>query len=101
MSKVAKTRENILKCLCKKGPTYSFTCKVMAMPGNLILLVDPKEDRPWAETMFCAYSKSNCIKEEKGCLCAQCKYTRKMNWQISTSASQTAENKLNQREGLG
>ncbi len=72
MSKVEKTRENILKCLCKKCPTYSFTCKVMAMPGNLILLVDPKEDRPWAETMFCAYSKSNCIKEEKGCLCAKC-----------------------------
>jgi len=76
MSKVARTRENLFKCLCKKCPTYSFTCKIMSMPGNAILLIDPKEDRPWAETMFCAYSKSRCIQEEKGCLCVQCEVYR-------------------------
>jgi hypothetical protein len=25
-----------------------------------------------AEAMFCAYGKSQCISEEKGCLCSEC-----------------------------
>ncbi len=72
MSKVAKNRDNLLKCLCKKCPTYSFTCKMISAPGNIILLLDPKEDRLQAETLFCAFSKSKCIEEDKGCICSQC-----------------------------
>ncbi|MDW7739105.1 MAG: DUF2769 domain-containing protein [Bacillota bacterium] len=72
MQKVPKTRKNLLKCLCKKCPTYSFTCKMMSIPGNIILLMDTKDDRLHAETMFCAYSKSQCIKDEKGCICRKC-----------------------------
>ncbi|MFO8193076.1 MAG: DUF2769 domain-containing protein [Bacillota bacterium] len=72
MSKVEKTRDNLLKCLCKKCPTYSFTCKMMSIPGNIILLINPEKEKPQAETLFCAYTKSQCIEEKKGCLCTQC-----------------------------
>jgi len=45
----------------------------MATPGNIILLIDTmNDDRLHAETMFCAYEKSHCINEEKGCKCASC-----------------------------
>ena len=73
MKKVERTRENLMKCLCKGCPTYSFACKLMATPGNIILLFDPlNDDRLHAETMFCAYGKSQCITNEKGCKCAGC-----------------------------
>ncbi len=73
MKKVERTRENLTKCLCKGCPTYSFACKLMAMPGDIILLFDTLDDeRLHAETMFCAYHKSQCITNEKGCKCASC-----------------------------
>lgn len=78
MSKVERTRENILKCLCKNCPSYTFTCKLMAMPGNVILLIDTmNDDRLHAETMFCAYDKSQCISEQKGCSCSKCEVAQK------------------------
>ncbi len=71
--KVKKTKENLLKCLCKGCPSYTFTCKMMAMPGNILLLIDPLDnEKLHAETMFCAYHKSQCIVEEKGCKCPEC-----------------------------
>lgn len=73
MKKVPRTRENLLKCLCKSCPSYTFACKLMATPGNIILLIDTmNDDRLHAETMFCAYEKSHCINEEKGCKCGSC-----------------------------
>ncbi len=72
MSEVEKTRENLLKCRCKSCPSYTFACKLSAMPGNIILLMDAKDDRLHAETMFCAYGKSQCISDEKGCICPDC-----------------------------
>ncbi len=73
MKKVDRTKKNLAKCLCKECPSYSFACKMMAMPGNIILLIDPMDDEKLhAETMFCAYHKSQCITEEKGCKCPGC-----------------------------
>lgn len=77
MKKVKRTRENLAKCLCKECPSYTFTCKLMAMPGNVILLIDPMDDESLhAETMFCAYNKSQCINEEKGCKCPDCEVNK-------------------------
>jgi hypothetical protein len=72
MPKVEKTKKNLFKCLCKKCPTYSFGCKMAAIPGNIILLIDPSDETLHAESMFCAYGKSHCISEEKGCTCPKC-----------------------------
>jgi hypothetical protein len=78
MKKVERTRENLLKCKCKSCPSYTFACKLMAMPGNIILLVDKMDDdKLHAETMFCAYEKSHCINEEKGCKCGSCEVFEK------------------------
>jgi hypothetical protein len=72
MSKVSKTKENLKKCICMKCPSYTFACKMKSMPGNVILKMGDMEEKIHAEAMFCAYEKSNCIDEEKGCLCATC-----------------------------
>jgi len=72
MSKVAKTKENLKKCDCMKCPSYTFSCKVKSMPGNIILIVGDMEEKLHAEAMFCAYEKSRCIDEEKGCICPTC-----------------------------
>ncbi len=70
MKKVPRTRENLMKCLCKSCPSYTFACKLMAVPGDIILVFDTiNDDKLHAETMFCAYEKSQCINEEKGCKC--------------------------------
>lgn len=69
---VARTKENLRKCQCIRCPSYNFACKLMAMPGNVILLIGNTQDKPHAEAMFCAYEKSHCITEEKGCLCSTC-----------------------------
>ncbi len=73
MSKVAKTKENLLKCKCMKCPSYSFACKVKSMPSNIAALVSGFSKAEHLEGMFCAYEKSKCIEEEKGCICPQCK----------------------------
>lgn len=72
MSKVEKTKDNLKKCICMKCPSYNFACKMKSMPGNMILMMGNMEDKLHAEAMFCAYEKSSCIDEEKGCHCAQC-----------------------------
>lgn len=79
MSKVAKTKENLKKCLCMKCPSYTFSCKVKSMPGNMILMVSDKEKKLHAEAMFCAYEKSHCIDEEKGCNCPTCELYKEYN----------------------
>jgi hypothetical protein len=78
MSMVAKTKENLKKCLCMKCPSYSFACKVKSMPGNMILMMG-KMDGIHAEAMFCAYEKSQCIDEEKGCICGTCEVFKEYN----------------------
>ena len=78
MSKVERTRENLMKRICKNCPSYTFTCKLMGMPGNMLILIDPDDDeKVHAETLFCAYEQSHCIREEKGCLCSKCEVAKK------------------------
>jgi len=72
MTKVPKEKGNLIKCMCKKCPTYDFACKVKSIPGNVGLILGDMEDKTHAETLFCAYEKSNCIEDEKGCLCPTC-----------------------------
>jgi len=35
MAKAPKTKENLQKCICMKYPSYTFTCKMKSMPGNI------------------------------------------------------------------
>jgi len=73
MSAVAKTKENLKKCKCVKCPTYSFACKIKAIPEGIsdMLKRDISEEKHM-EMMFCAFEASKCIKEEKGCICTTC-----------------------------
>ena len=77
MTKVPKEKANLIKCMCKKCPTYDFACKVKSIPGNMGLILGDMEDKLHAETMFCAYEKSNCLEDEKGCLCPTCELFKK------------------------
>jgi len=71
MPAVAKTKENLMKCLCMSCPTYTEECKAKAKP-ELEELKEGNMDRTHAEAMFCAYEESNCLSEEKECLCPTC-----------------------------
>lgn len=72
MKRIPKTKENLKKCRCMKCPSYNFACKVKAVPGNIILKMTKMDSKIHAEAMFCMYEPSDCIDEEKGCLCAEC-----------------------------
>ncbi|HWQ88363.1 MAG TPA: DUF2769 domain-containing protein [Desulfitobacteriaceae bacterium] len=71
MAEVPKTKENLKKCICLTCPSYTITCEMMAMPGNMILKIGNME-KIHAEIMFCAYEKSHCIDKEKSCMCSNC-----------------------------
>jgi hypothetical protein len=34
-AKVPKTKENLQKCICMKCSSYTFTCKMKSIPGNI------------------------------------------------------------------
>lgn len=72
MSTVEKTKANLIKCKCLFCPSYEFACKVESMPSNVLLLIGDMDKKVHAEKLFCAYEKSTCIEEEKGCLCPTC-----------------------------
>ena len=72
MQKVAKTKENLKKCVCMKCPSYTTGCKMKNMPANMIGMMTGIEKKEHFEGLFCAFEESNCIKEKKGCLCLTC-----------------------------
>ena len=72
MHTVARTSENLKKCRCSDCPSYTAGCKIKNYPANLFKLVDGLDQAEHFEGMFCAFGKSHCIHEEKGCLCEQC-----------------------------
>lgn len=74
--KVEKTKDNLKKCMCGKCPSYSLGCKLKEMPSNLVHLAEGLEKQDHFEGLFCAFGKSNCIKEDKGCLCVRCPLTK-------------------------
>ncbi|NLG10688.1 MAG: DUF2769 domain-containing protein [Coriobacteriaceae bacterium] len=77
MSTVEKTKANLLVCKCLVCPSYEFTCKVQSMPSNVLLLIGDMDERIHAEKLFCAYEKSSCIEQAKGCICGECKVQEK------------------------
>ena len=72
MSIVAKTQENLKMCKCMSCPSYTTSCKIKEMPHNIIEELKGIENTESLENLFCAYTKSRCIDDNKGCLCAQC-----------------------------
>lgn len=72
MHVVARTSENLKKCLCADCPSYTTGCKIKNYLANLFRLAEGLDNIEHFEGMFCAFGKSNCIHEDKGCLCEQC-----------------------------
>jgi hypothetical protein len=72
MSQVAKTKENLAKCMCMKCPSYTFACKMKSMPGNIMAMMSDLAEKKHMEGMYCAFEQSKCIDEEKGCVCGDC-----------------------------
>ncbi len=69
---VAKTKENLKSCRCRECPSYTMGCKIKNYPLNLIKLADDLDNVEHYESMFCAFEKSHCIEEDRGCLCEEC-----------------------------
>lgn len=72
METVEKNTQNLMKCLCKKCPSYTFLCKIQATPNIVHSLVSGLESTDHMESMFCAFGPSKCLEEKKGCLCGEC-----------------------------
>ena len=72
MSEVARTKENLEHCRCMDCPSYTLGCKIKNMPGNVYKLMGELEDVDHFEAMYCAFEKSRCIEEDRGCLCPEC-----------------------------
>jgi len=85
LEKVEKNKENLMKCICmKKCPSYTFACKVKSMPSNTAELLKGVTKGDLSETehlegVFCAFGKSNCIVDEKGCVCPDCEVYKNNN----------------------
>lgn len=67
--KVERTLENVQNCLCLNCPTYTKKCK--KKNANNIDENVLKNSKHF-EVLFCAFDKSNCIKENDGCVCMKC-----------------------------
>lgn len=69
---VDKTKENLKKCICMHCPTYTTGCKLKNLPENLIKGMGDLEKEDHFEAMYCAFNKSHCIDQDKGCVCPDC-----------------------------
>ena len=72
MYPVARTEENLRKCLCADCPSYTVGCKVKNYPLNAAKRINGIENAEHYEKMFCSFGKSTCIDEDRGCLCDRC-----------------------------
>jgi hypothetical protein len=72
MSEIEKSISNLTKCVCHLCPTYTFTCKVKAVPGIVKGVIKDISTAEHIDSMFCAFGKSKCIDEEKNCICNDC-----------------------------
>lgn len=79
MNMVERTNENLKKCLCSGCPSYTMGCKIKNYPINMMKHVDGIENIEHYEKMFCAFGKSNCISEDRGCLCENCEVFHENN----------------------
>lgn len=69
---VAKTKENLKECQCPNCPSYTLGCKIKNYPINAIKMFEDLDNLEHFESMFCAFEKSHCIEEDRGCLCETC-----------------------------
>mgnify|MGYP000822564761 CR=1 FL=1 len=76
---VAKTKDNLKACKCLDCPSYTLGCKILNTPGNLVKLMEDLDEVNHYEKMFCAFEKSKCIHEDRGCLCDTCPVHSKYN----------------------
>ena len=74
--RVDKTLENIKQCVCLKCPSYTLGCRSKNR-DNIALLNEDIDKIKHHEIMFCAFEKSNCIHENRGCLCVKCPVHKK------------------------
>lgn len=72
MFPVDRTEENLRKCLCADCPSYIVSCKMKNYPINVAKRIKGIESAEHYEKMFCSFGKSNCIHEDRGCLCDRC-----------------------------
>ncbi|MBP1908091.1 DUF2769 domain-containing protein [Methanolobus bombayensis] len=73
MGNVEKSKDNVRKCICIKCPSYSFACKIKAIPESAVnMLKGDIANAEHMEGLFCAFGKSKCIEEQKGCICPEC-----------------------------
>ena len=80
MGSVEKSKENLSKCICMKCPSYSFACKMKAMPKNVMSMMKGDISKvEHMEGLFCSFGKSKCITEEKGCICGDCEVYKENN----------------------
>lgn len=77
--RVEKTRENLRECLCLHCPSYTTACKMKNMPENLLKMLEPINEVEHFEGMYCAFDRSHCIHEDKGCICDNCEVHKKYN----------------------
>lgn len=77
MSLIPKTKENLENCQCSDCPSYGLSCKIKVMPENLYKLMNNFENSEHFEGMYCAFEKSHCITESKGCMCYSCENYKK------------------------
>lgn len=76
---VERNTDNLKHCKCMKCPSYSLGCKIKSTAGNLLKLMEDMDKLEHYEKMFCAFDKSHCINEDKGCICTDCAVHKKYN----------------------
>jgi hypothetical protein len=76
MAVVPKTKENLNRCICLNCPSYALGCQLKSVPEITQEVKDTLDSDMYKvdhlEAMFCAFGKSKCIDEKKGCLCGGC-----------------------------
>jgi len=72
MGQVEKTLGNATRCICVKCPSYTLGCMLRGIPDNLKAVAGGLGKAEHMEGMFCAFEKSSCISQDKGCLCHNC-----------------------------
>ncbi len=70
--RVEKTINNLRKCKCVLCPSFTTECKVKAIGQDVEKLVTGLGKAKHFEGMFCAFEKSECIHDHKGCKCKEC-----------------------------
>ncbi|WP_297596556.1 DUF2769 domain-containing protein [uncultured Cetobacterium sp.] len=72
---VEKSLENLKKCICMHCKSYTLGCKLKEMPKNMFEIMKHHknfEEIKHLDGLFCAFGKSECITEEKECICNKC-----------------------------